>query len=335
MPLKPEQLPAALERGLTPVYLIAGPEPLLVQECRDRVLATAREQGFLEREIIHASAKYKWSELEQVAQAGGSLFSSRRCIDLRLPGGKPGREGGAALSEWAERADPDLLLLVSCEQWDANSRKSKWASQLEKAGTRVDIWPVGPNEMPAWIKRRMQAAGLQPDRDAVMLLAQRLEGNLLAAQQEIDKLAILKGGGAVTGDDVLESVIDSSRFDAYLLVERVLEGNLDDGLRVASGLHRTGVAIQVVVFALAGELRALDAFMSGMAAGQNEAALFRKLNIWRSRQAAIRQAARRLDAERLGRAMRELALVDRQGKGRAAGDPWQHLDRLVCELCRA
>lgn len=335
MPLKPEQLPAALQRGLTPVYLIAGPEPLLVQECRDQVLAVAKEQGFLEREVIHASGRYKWSELESAASSGGSLFSARRCIDLRLPGGKPGREGAQVLSDWAEKPDPDLLLIVSCEEWDASSRKAKWASNLEQAGTRVDIWPIKPNEMPGWIRRRMEAAGLVPDREAVMLLAQRLESNLLAAQQEIDKLVILKGQGPVSGDEVLEAVVDSSRFDAFLLVERVLEGNLSDGLRVACGLQRTGVAIQMVVGALANELRTLDAFRSAVEAGQNEAAAFRQLNIWRSRQGAIRAAARRLDATRLRRAIRELALMDRQGKGRAQGEPWQHLDRLVCDLCRA
>lgn len=333
MPLKPEQLPAALQRGLSPVYLIAGPEPLLVQECRDQVWAAAQQQGFLEREVIHASGRYNWSGLKEAG--GGSLFSSRQFIDLRLPTGKPGREGAKELTEWVERGDPDLLLVISCEQWDASSRKAKWAALMDKAGTRVDIWPVKAGEMPAWIKRRMQAAGLKPDRGAVMLLAQRLEGNLLAAQQEIDKLAILKGQGSVTEEEVLEAVVDSSRFDAFLLVERIMEGNLADGLRVAAGLHRTGIPLQMVVGALASELRTLEAFRAAVDAGRGEDAAFRQLNIWRSRQRAIQQAARRLDGPRLHQAIRQLALIDRQGKGRAGGDPWHVLDQLVCALCRA
>jgi DNA polymerase III subunit delta len=289
----------------------------------------------LEREVIHAGARFNWSELAAAASSGGSLFSSRRCIDLRLPSGKPGRDGAKELSAWASDPNPDLLLIVSCEQWDSGSRKAKWASELERAGERVEIWPVKAAEMPGWITRRMRAVGLEPERGAVMLLAQRLEGNLLAAQQEIDKLAILKGQGKVSESDVLEAVVDSSRFGAYLLVERILEGNIEDGLRVASGLQRTGVPIQVVVGALASELRSLGAFKSALQAGQNETAMFRKLNIWRSRQAAVKRAAQRLDGAQLQGAMQQLALIDRQGKGRAAGEPWQHLDRLVCKLCQA
>jgi len=333
MPLKPEQLAGALQRGLSPIYLIAGQEPLLVQESRDLVWNVAQEQGFLEREVIHAGARFNWSELEE-AGAGGSLFSSRRFIDLRLPTGKPGQEGAKVLTKWADDPDPDLLLAISCEQWDTSSRKSKWAAKLEKAGTRVEIWPVGPAEMPAWIKRRMEAAGLRPDRGAVMLLAQRLEGNLLAAQQEIDKLVILKGEGAVTEDEVLEAVVDSSRFDAFLLVERLLEGNLPDGLRVASGLLRTGVPLQLVIGALAKELQTLDAFKMALKSGHSESSSFRNLNIWRSRQGAIQKAARRLDERRLQKAFSQLALMDRQGKGQAPGNPWHHLDQLVCDLCR-
>jgi DNA polymerase-3 subunit delta len=334
MPLKPEQLTAALQRGLSPVYLIAGPEPLLLQECRDLVWQSARAQGYLEREVVHAGARYDWSGLRD---AGGeaSLFSSKKVLDLRLPSGKPGQEGARELSKWAAEPDPDLLLLMTCDQWDKNSRKAKWASAMEKAGTRVEIWPVTPAELPAWIKRRMQAAGLQPEPGAVMLLAQRLEGNLLAAQQEIDKLVIVKGQGPVTEEEVLQAVVDSSRFDAFLLVARIFEGDLADGLRVASGLHRTGVALQMVIGALVMELRTLEAFKLALSAGQNEASLFRSLNIWPSRQTAIQRAARRLDVGRVQSAFRQLALMDRQGKGRAAGNPWHLLDQLVRDLCQA
>jgi DNA polymerase-3 subunit delta len=292
----------------------------------------ARQQGFLERDVIHASGRFDWSALDE---AGGtqSLFASKRLIDLRLPSGKPGRDGARALTDWLERSDPDLLLMVSCDQWDASSRKAKWAGALEKAGTRVDIWPVKPGEMPGWIRRRMQAAGLQPDQGAVMLLAQRLEGNLLAAQQEIDKLVLLKGQGAVTEEEVLQAVVDSARFDAFLLVERVFEGDLADGLRVVSGLRRTGMPLQLVVGALLRDLRILEAFSLAVSSGQNEAAAFRQLNVWRSRQKPLQAAARRIDQRRLFNAFTRLALIDRQGKGQAPGNPWHSLDRLVWELC--
>ncbi len=332
MPLRLEQLASDLERGLSPIYLFGGAEPLLVQECRDQVLAVAKDQGYLERKLYQADRKFDWSTLERAA-AELSLFASRRIIDLRLPTGKPGREGARALTAWAAKPDPELLLMVSCDQWDKSSRSSKWASVLEKAGTRVDIWPVSPEELPGWISKRMRARGLQPDRGAVEVLAERLEGNLLAAQQEIEKLLLLKGHGTVSEEDVLQAVADSSRFDAFLLVERVLAGNLADGLRVASGLHRTGVPLQLVTGALYRDLRILEAFKQAVKAGENEGTAFRKLNIWRSRQSPMRRAAGRLDMNRLFDAFSRLSLIDRQSKGRADGNPWHGLDHLVCALC--
>jgi len=332
MPLRPEQLASDLERGLSPIYLFGGAEPLLVQECRDQVLAVAKDQGYLERELYQADRKFDWSTLERAA-AELSLFASRRIIDLRLPTGKPGREGARALTAWAAKPDPELLLMVSCDQWDKSSRSSKWASVLEKAGTRVDIWPVSPEQLPGWISKRMRARGLQPDRGAVEVLAERLEGNLLAAQQEIEKLLLLKGHGTVSEEDVLQAVADSSRFDAFLLVERVLAGNLADGLRVASGLHRTGVPLQLITGALYRDLRILEAFKQAVKAGENEGTAFRKLNIWRSRQSPMRRAAGRLDMNCLFDAFSRLSLIDRQSKGRADGNPWHGLDHLVCALC--
>lgn len=332
MTLKLDQLPARLEKGLDPVYLLAGAEPLLVQECRDRVLATARAQGFEEREILHADARFDWSEL---SAAGGepSLFARRKIVDLRLPTGKPGQDGAKALAEWCGAADQDTLLVISCEQWEASSRKSKWAATLDRAGCRVDIWPVKPAELPGWIAARMKAAGLAPDREAVMVLAERLESNLLAAQQEIEKLALLKGGGPVSADDVLQAVADSSRFDAFTLTESLMAGDLANALRVALGLRRTGVPIQMVAGALAMQLRTLDGYRQALAAGEPEGAVFRRLYVWQSRQNALRSAARRVGPGRLADAFGDLSLLDRQSKGQAPGDPWHQLDRLAVSLC--
>ncbi len=334
MPLRIDQLPSALQRALSPVYLFAGAEPLLVSECRDRVWEVAKEQGYLERELYQAGKNFDWSSLEQ-AGSTGSLFASKKIIDLRLPTGKPGREGAKFLTAWASKPDPDVLLIVSCEQWDKSSRSSKWASSLEKSGTRVDIWPISPQDLPAWINKRMRTAGLQPEREAVLMLAERLEGNLLAAQQEIEKLLLLKGQGLVSEADVRESVADSSRFDAFLLVERVLAGNLADSLRVASGLHRTGVPLQLITGAMYRDLKILEAFKLALDGGENESMAFRKLNIWRSRQNPMRAAARRVNMDRLMDAFSRMSLIDRQSKGRAVGDPWHALDHLVCALCAA
>ena len=332
MPVRIEALPARLESGLAAAYLFGGPEPLLLQECRDQVYAAAREQGFLERELLQVDKSFDWEQFEQFG-AAPSLFASRKIIDLRMPTGRPGQEGAKAITKWAAQPDPDLLLIISCDQWDKNSRSSKWAAALDKAGVRVDIWAVGPRELPSWIAGRMRARGLEPEPEAVMILADRLEGNLLAAQQEIEKLVLLKGGGRVTAADVLQAVADSSRFDAFLLVERILAGNLGDSLRVVLGLRRTGVAVQYVTGALYKELRTLEAYRLALQSGENEAAVFRRLGIWRNRQGPLRGAARRIDTAGLNDAFGRLSMIDLQSKGQADGDAWHELDNLARSLC--
>lgn len=330
--IRPEQLPAHLARSLAPVYLIAGAEPLLVQECRDQVIRAAQAQGFVERDLFDADSTFDWDSLLQ-GSANLSLFSSRRIVDLRLPTGKPGREGAKVLGKLAADKDPDRLLLLSCGQWDGSSRKSKWAAQLAAAGVQVQIWPVKPNELPGWIKTRMSAAGLQPEPQAVALLADLVEGNLLAAQQEIDKLVLLDHGAQVTVDHITRAVANSARFDAFRLVDCALQGQLGLCLRVAAGLRRIDVAIQMVTGALYRELLTAESAARAVQAGQDESSVFRRLGVWQTRQPSLREALRRLTVADFNDAFRRLSLIDRQSKGRAAGDPWQALDRLLCLLC--
>ncbi len=325
-----QQLAGSLQRGLAPVYLIGGEEPLLVQECCDQIREAAKAQGFDERELLHVDGKFDWSELQRAATP--SLFASRKLIDLRLRTGKPGREGAKVLTEWAESPDPDLVLLVSCEQWDASSRKSKWAAGLGKAGERVDVWPVKARELPGWLERRMRQHGMQPEAEVVELLADRLEGNLLAASQEIDRLALLKGACKITVDDVLRAVADSSRFDAFTLAEHMLNGNLSAGLRVVSGLRRVDTPLPMIMGALTKELKTAESFRLAMRSGESESAVFRRLNVWHSRQQVVRAAARRLDTRKFFGAFKLLLTVDRQSKGRAPGDPWQTLENLLASL---
>jgi DNA polymerase-3 subunit delta len=330
--VKPDQLPALLERSLAPAYLIAGTEPLLVQECRDQVIRAAHARGFDERAVHDVDRGFDWNRLQEESGAP-SLFAARRIIDLRLPTGKPGREGSGAIAELVEAADPDLLLLVSSGNWGTAMRKVKWVTAIAKAGVLVEIWPVKPQQMPEWIRQRMVRAGLQPERGAVALLAELVEGNLLAAQQEIDKMLLLGQGERVTADDVARVVADSSRFDAFRLVECTLLGRLDECLRVAAGLQRTGTAIQAVTGAMYRELSVADSVRAAVESGENESAAFGRLHIWQARQGPIRQALGRLSAFHFGESFRALGLIDRQSKGRAKGDPWQTLDRLLWFLC--
>ena len=225
-----------------------------------------------------------------------------------------------------------MLLMVSCEQWDRSSRSSKWASKLEKAGQRIDIWPVKAKDLPHWLEQRMMQHGMHPEPEALRILADRLEGNLLAARQEIDRLALFKGAGTVTVDDVMRVVADSSRFDAFALAEHMLTGNLHDGLRVAAGLKRMDTPLPMLLGALLRELKVVEAYRLAVRGGENESMVFRRLNVWQNRQHTIRTAARRLGTLKLFSAFKMLSLIDRQAKGRAKGDPWQSVDALLLQL---
>lgn len=330
MQLKADQLAGSLKRGLAPIYLVGGQEPLLLLECCDQIREAAKARGFIEREILQVEAGFDWSELQQAASP--SLFATQKIIDLRLRTGKPGPAGARVLTEWAVAPDPNMLLLVSCEQWDKSSRGSKWAASLEKAGQRIDIWPVSPNELPRWLEQRMRKHGMQPEPEVLRILADRLEGNLLAARQEIDRLALIKGAGAVTVDDVMRVVADSSRFDAFALAEHMLTGNLRDGLRVAAGLKRMDTPLPMLLGALLREFKVIEAYRLAVRGGEHESVVFRRLNVWQNRQNNVRTAARRLNTIKLFDAFKMLSLIDRQSKGRAAGDPWQSIDTLLLQL---
>jgi len=330
MALRADQLAGSLKRGLAPIYLIGGQEPLLLLECCDQIREAARAQGFVERELLQVERGFDWSELRQAATPG--LFATRKIIDLRLRTGKPGQEGAKVLTEWANAPDPDMLLMVSCEQWDKGSRSSKWAATLEKAGQRIDIWPIKVQELPRWLELRMLQHGMHPEPEVLRILADRLEGNLLAARQEIDRLALIKGAGTVTVDDVMRVVADSSRFDAFALAEHMLTGNLRDGLRVAAGLKRMDTPLPLLLGALLRELRVVETYRLAVRGGEAESMVFRRLNVWQNRQQTVRTAARRLGTLKLFEAFKMLSLIDRQSKGRAEGDPWQCIDNLLLQL---
>ncbi|MEJ8568452.1 DNA polymerase III subunit delta [Elongatibacter sediminis] len=332
MNLRPDRLKAALEKGLAPVYLIAGSEPLIVEECRDAVLAAGQRQGFTERTVHHVDARFDWDTLESEAMEQ-SLFASRKIVDVRLPTGKPGKEGGKQFVQWAERPDPDRLLLISSGAWDGATRKTKWASTLAAAGVLVEIWPVRPHQMPEWVEKRMRSQGLSPDREAVTLLAEHVEGNLLAARQEVEKLALLHPGGEIRAEQVRDAVSNNARFDAFRLIDCLLAGRASEALRVADGLRRTGVPIQMVAGALYYQFAMLAGVGEALGEGENEARAFGRFRVFKMQQPLVRKALQRLGPTRLGRAFSALSRVDLQSKGQAGGDSWNTLDHLIVDFC--
>lgn len=332
MKLYPDRLEQRLARGLDRCYLVAGPEHLLVEEACDAIRRAARAAGVSERVVLDGDGRFDWQQLG-AASENLSLFATRRLIELRLSSGKPGRDGGTALRAWVDTASDDILLL-KCNAWDLAQEKSAWAKALDQAGVYLPCWTVKPHQLPDWIERRLASRGVRADAAASRFLAERLEGNLLAAAQEVERLALLYGKGSLLGlDEVRAAVADSARFDSFRLVELVLSGQIGPALRCIRGLRDTEVAMPMIISALARELQVVASFQV-LIGHMNESAAFAELKVWQSRQQAVAGAARRLAAEAVNGAMARLSDLDRMAKSNDRHEFWVALERLCVDLVR-
>jgi len=332
MQLKPEQLDAHLRKQLAPVYFISGDEPLRVMEAADAVRAAARRQGYDERDVLTAQAGFDWDSL--MSEAGNlSLFSQRRVIDLRLPTGKPGADGSRALRAYAERPPEDTLLLVTAGKLEPAARKSKWVQALDKAGVVMFVWPLKGQEFNAWVAQRMRQRGLQPTADAVTLLSGRVEGNLLACVQEIEKLYLLQGEGEVDAEAILDLVADNARYDVFGLLDSTLAGKAARSVHMLQGLRAEGLVPQIVIWALSRELRQLAAMAATVASGQPVEAVLNQYRVWPAeRKSLVAAALRRLSVTQCNALLQHCARVDRISKGQGAGSAWDELIQLTLKL---
>ncbi len=331
MQLKAEQLAAHLKKGLAPVYFVYGDELLLVQEAADAIRAAARAQDYSEREVFNVDKDFDWYKLTESSN-NLSLFAERRILEVRMPTGKPGDAGGKALREYAARPTEDTLLLIVSGKLDAQQRKSKWVTDLEAAGVGIPIWPVDAQHLPQWIRGRMQSRGLQPTPEAVQVLAERVEGNLLACAQEIDKLKLLVGDGAVDVAAVTAAVADSARFDVFGLVDSALAGEPERSVRMLAGLRGEGVEPALVVAMLARELRSLAAMAWEIGRGATAGAVMARHRVWPKRQPVVGKALDRLGGGAGFSLLSDCARLERVVKGRAPGNPWDELVQLCLRL---
>lgn len=331
MRIKTGQLASALKKSLAPCYLVSGDEHLLVAEAADAIRAAARDRGFTERDIHVAATGFDWDQLRS-SGSNLSLFAEKRILELRLPTGKPGVAGGRVIADLAEHADADLLLVVTAPKLDGGTRSARWVKAIESCGAHVPVWPVEARELPGWIANRMRRAGLEPDRAAVALIADRVEGNLLAAGQEIEKLRLLLGEGRVSGDDVAAAVADSSRYDVFKLADAALAGDAGRALRILSGLRAEGGEPVVVVWAIARELRTLAALADAVAGGADLGAAMQKMRVWRNRQDQLRRCIGRHPGPDFRRLLRAAGFADQAAKGQNGADAWQVLTNIVLSL---
>lgn len=331
--LRPEQLEASLSKSLASAYLISGEEPLLIQEACDSIRRAARQAGFSERELYHADAGFDWNQL--LASANNlSLFAERKILEVRMPSGKPGDKGTKALQEYLAQPSEDNLLLLVTDKLDKTALSSKWCKAMEDTGIHVQIWPISPAQLPRWIGQRLQQAGLRADSSAIDLLAARVEGNLLAAAQEVEKLKLLAEGNQVDAETVQAAVADSARFDVFGLIDCALGGDAAHALRMLEGLRGEGVETPVILWALAREIRLLAGIAHQQSQGipLDKAFSSARPPVWDKRRPLVSKALQRHSSKRWGQLLQQAQLIDAQIKGQAPGDPWSELALLTLQL---
>jgi DNA polymerase III subunit delta len=326
--LTPEQLPAALSRGLASIYLVSGDEPLAVGECADAIRAAARAAGFAERNVYFIERGFNWDEVRHETQAL-SLFAERRLVELRMPSGKPDK-GADLLKELADRPPPDVLCLVVSGKLDGKTADAPWVRAIEQHGAVLRIWPVATAAMPAWLAGRARGLGLRLEPAAAQLIIDRVEGNLLAAKQELDVLALLADGRPVGTELVLNAVGDSARYDVFQLGEAAASGDAQRALRILTGLRNEGVEPTLVLWALVRELRG-----SFQACERERVGSRSPGSGWNLAAKPSPRALARAAKMPLARLLRDAGRVDRIIKGLALGDAWSAVTALAADMSGA
>ena len=324
MPFNPVQWQKALGADhLLPVYLLAG-EELLVLEAADALRAQARRLGYAEREVLEVGNHFDWNDLARAA-AGMSLFATRRLLDLRLPTGRPGVEGAKAINEFCAHPPPDVTLLITATEW-SNKHEGVWTRNLDSAGALVVFNAPRANEWAGWIGARLASRGLSATPDAAALLAERVEGNLLAAAQEIDKLVVLHTqGGRIDATEMEQLVADSARYDAFKLTDAAFAGDGGRALHILAGLRAEGDELIALMGWLVNQLQ----LALRLANARDFGAQAKAERLWPAREQLFRKALRRAPREHWLQCLARAARIDRIAKGREAGHAWLEAERLI------
>jgi len=329
--LRSDQLATHLQGKLMPVYFVSGDETLLVQETCDAIRQAARKAGFTERERHHVDKQFEWQQL--LASANSlSLFNDKKIIELRIENGKPGTEGSKSICEYLSNPSEDNLLLIVTPKLDGGTQRSKWVKQIEKAGYWIPIWPISAAQLPRWLQHRLQQAGLKADSQAIELLATRIEGNLLAAHQEIEKLRLVAKDEWLSPELIANTVADSARYDVFGLVDKALLGDPRGAVRNLNGLRSEGTEPITILWALAREIRILLSIAGSVGRGQNINWAAKSAGVWDKRQPLVQQALNRLHHKQLASLLRQANGIDKAIKGLRSADAWNELTELLLSL---
>ncbi len=334
MRLRSDQLQSSLSRqGLVPLYLISGDEPLQMMEAVDRIRTYARGQGIDEHSVLRVEPGFDWQILSHEASTI-SLFGARRLIELRLGAQEPGAEGTNALTAYAERLHTDTILLISTGKLAKKTQQSTWFKAVEKVGVVIQVWPVEQEALPQWIMRRSEANGLNLTPDAAAFIAARVEGNLLAAGQEIDRLALLVDGKKrmIDVEEVRLAVVDNSRYDVFTWVDCTFAGELARSLQILRSLRHEGIEPAAINGVLTRELRSLCRMAKHLGAGKSIEITLAEFQVWDRRKPVLRKVLRRHSLNALWAMLLSAGRIDKIIKGAIPGNPWDELGWLCAQL---
>jgi len=328
MNVRPDQLPAMIAKNNYPVYMVSGDEPLQQMESLDVIRAFLRKQDFSEREILDVDAQFDWQRLLDEA-ANMSLFATRRIVELRLPSGKPGRQGSQVIKDYLARPPEDTVLIINAGKVDGNAKKSAWYKAIDQTGLVVQCWPVPIDKLSPWLRQRFKARDMDADADVLSYISQHVEGNLLAADQEIEKLYLLLGPGKITYADVSEAVTSQSRFSVFELVDMMLTGDSKRVIRIIAGLKAEGIVPVVVNWALAKDIRLL-----ALVAQDASSADFtlKRSGVWSSRVAMFKSCLSRHAPRSFQLMLKRCAYLDAVSKGMIDANIWDEIEMLCVRL---
>jgi DNA polymerase III subunit delta len=331
--LSPNQLAQHLSKSLSSLYVLLGDEPLTQSESLDAIRLAARKAGADERTSFIVERNFNWQQITQYSQAL-SLFSSQRILEIHIPNGKPGADGGKALSELAAHPIPDTTAIVVLPSLEREAKNSAWFNALQSASTLIELKEVSPAQLPQWLASRLALQNQRTDASSLAFIANQVEGNLLAAHQEIQKLGLLYPAGEISADAVREAVLNVSRYDAFQLGEAVLAGDAERTSRILQGLQDEGESVVAVMNPLMWVLRPLVRIKQAEARGENIMNAMTSARIYGDRQLLVKRALARLSSRQLEAALQKLCDIDKTAKGVMLGDAWLELSRLCFGLAK-
>lgn len=336
MKIKPEQLARTLKGTLLPMYWLTGDEPLLIQECADQIRHHLRQAGFVEREVFTVDKSFGWDQFFH-STSNLSLFATQKLIELRLQSAKLDDAGKAAIQHYLQQGNPDNILLITSPKIESATFKTKWFKPFDEAGVIVQIWPVQRDNLRTWLEQRLLREGIQADQSAISVLMDKVEGNLLAAVQEIEKLKLLANtepGKTISldADTVLQVVADSSRYNAYQLVDAALLGDAARAQKILLGLQSEGIYPLAILGAITRELRNLLPMLQQKEQGQVVSGIVQSSRVFFSRKQVVTRALQRLSTPAIWQMLAHARLIDQSIKGMATANPWDELSNLLLAM---